>query len=196
MTWDTATWETTASTQVETLSSADVQLITQHSRPQTDNGSHYKLVTPYLDQLASQGMRFTDSYAGAPVCAPSRCTLITGLHSGHCTVRANGQFLTAKDASVASVLSKAGYDTAMFGKWGLGNINETDPSSNYNDPISKGFDYYYGQVNQENCHNYFPSFQWLGQKKVDIPRNSGASNTTCGYPDWTELSVGLVDPQN
>ena len=126
------------------------------------NGSHAKLATPNLVRMASEGMLFTDAYCGAPVCAPSRCTLMTGVHSGHCDVRANGQYLNRYTTTVATMLSDNGYDTALFGKWGLG----APQKSAQNDPVSKGFGTYYGQVNQANCHNYYPYMMWMGQKEV------------------------------
>ena len=70
---------------------------------------HGKLLTPNLDKMVEEGMSFTEAYAGAPVCAPSRCTLMTGRHSGHCTVRSNGPILGANDTCVASLMKKAGY---------------------------------------------------------------------------------------
>ena len=77
---------------------------------------------------------------------------MTGKHSGHCTVRSNGPYLVLNDTTIAAVLQKNGYDTAMVGKWGLGVEN----SSAMNDPVSKGFQSYVGQLDQNNCHNYYP----------------------------------------
>ena len=77
------------------------------------------LTTPYLDQLAAEGMRFTRSYSGSTVCAPSRCTLLTGRHTGKSTVRGNGKaLLKDSDTTVADLFKKAGYTTSNFGKWG------------------------------------------------------------------------------
>uniref|UniRef100_A0A7S4DKW1 Sulfatase N-terminal domain-containing protein n=1 Tax=Lotharella globosa TaxID=91324 RepID=A0A7S4DKW1_9EUKA len=156
---------------------------------------HGRLLTPNLDKLTKQGMRFTDAYAGAPVCAPSRCTLMTGRHSGHATVRSNGPILNTSDVTVANVLSDAGYDTALIGKWGLGDINTTG------DPGAKGFNYFFGQTDQANCHNYYPSFMYRNQDNVTIPENVGASDATCG-PDrekckwsgdlWTEEAIKFL----
>jgi arylsulfatase A-like enzyme len=84
--------------------------------------------TPVLDRMASEGMRFTQFYAGSTVCAPSRSVLMTGQHAGHTWVRGNGagaiQSLRAEDATVAEILHKAGYATALIGKWGLGDDEE------------------------------------------------------------------------
>ncbi|MBC8217090.1 MAG: sulfatase-like hydrolase/transferase, partial [Planctomycetes bacterium] len=77
--------------------------------------------TPNIDQLAEEGMKFTDHYAGSTVCAPSRCCLMTGLHTGHALIRANGNVpLRPSDVTVAELLKEAGYTTGIIGKWGLG----------------------------------------------------------------------------
>ena len=115
--------------------------------------------TPRLDRMAAEGMRFTDFYAGATVCAPSRCVLMTGLHLGHCTVRGNSsdpmrQSLKADDVTVAAMLKGAGYATGMTGKWGVG--EENTPGL----PHLQGFDFYFGYLNQHHAHNYYPEFLW------------------------------------
>ena len=80
-----------------------------------------RIQTPNLDRMAKQGLRFTDFYAGSTVCAPSRCTLMTGYHSGHSWIRGNGELpLRPTDVTMAQVLQKSGYKTGLFGKWGLG----------------------------------------------------------------------------
>jgi arylsulfatase A-like enzyme len=135
-----------------------------------------RLKTPNIDKLASESMMFTDAYAGAPVCAPSRCTLMTGRHTGHCTVRANDQSLNKTDVTVAQVLQKAGYTTALVGKWGLGSTNT--PGS----PNNKGFDHFFGYTSQENAHDYYPPFLWRNEKMVMFPENKNASSDSCGYP--------------
>ena len=82
-----------------------------------------EIKTPRLDKLASAGMRFTDFYAGSTVCAPSRCVLMTGYHTGHAFVRGNGRLpLRPEDITVAEVLKKKGYATGIIGKWGLGAV--------------------------------------------------------------------------
>lgn len=145
-----------------------------------NNNSHAKLQTPNLVTMANQGMLFTDAYCGAPVCAPSRCCLMTGFHSGHCDVRANGQFLNLNTTTIAKVLADNDYDTALFGKWGLGSQNNKQK----NDPVSKGFQNYIGQVNQENCHNYYPYMEWYNQTQFFIPENENATEQKCGEPDY------------
>src|SRR5260370_28980338 len=96
-----------------------------------------RIQTPNLDRLAAEGMRFTQCYAGSTVCAPSRCTLMTGLHTGHATIRGNALVpLRPEDVTVAEVLKSAGYATGLIGKWGLGEPGTTGI------PNRKGFDYF------------------------------------------------------
>lgn len=95
--------------------------------------------TPYLEQLASEGMRFTNYYAGSSLCSPSRASLLTGLHTGHTNVQWLGEPLGSDDYTVAQMLDRAGYDTAMIGKWHVANVN--DPSTL---PTGRGFDYAFG----------------------------------------------------
>jgi arylsulfatase A-like enzyme len=130
-----------------------------------------KIQTPNLDQLAKDGMRFTQSYAGSTVCAPSRCALMTGLHTGHCKVRGNGGSpngnvpLGKGDITVAELLKKQGYVTALVGKWGLGEQGSGGV------PTKKGFDFFYGYLNQTRAHNYYPPFLFRGETREPIPEN-------------------------
>ena len=126
-----------------------------------------QLQTPSIDTLAAQGMRFTQVYSGATVCAPSRCSLMTGMHTGNCTVRGNfgvsGRVpLNSGDETVAEVLEPAGYTSAVIGKWGLG---EPDTSGI---PNEQGFDYWYGYLNQHNAHDYYPTFLWEDDQQVPL----------------------------
>lgn len=118
-----------------------------------------EIQTPSLSKFAKEGMVFTRHYAGTAVCAPSRCVLMTGLHTGHCQIRGNQQArphgqvpLKAATLTVAEVLKKAGYTTGMIGKWGLG---ETGTEG---DPNTQGFDFFYGYTDQILAHNHFPEF--------------------------------------
>ncbi|MDF1812263.1 MAG: sulfatase-like hydrolase/transferase, partial [Verrucomicrobiales bacterium] len=96
------------------------------------------LQTPNLDQLAADGMKFSRHYAGSTVCAPSRCVLMTGLHTGHCRIRGNGMaLLKPEDFTVAELLKENGYVTGCFGKWGIGHPPPLD------DPNRNGFDQFY-----------------------------------------------------
>jgi arylsulfatase A-like enzyme len=125
--------------------------------------------TPNLDRMAQEGMRFLQFYAGAPVCAPSRASFITGLHQGHALIRGNTDVnnqrisLRPDDTTVAQVLKSAGYRTGVIGKWGLG---EPDTSGI---PNRKGFDYWFGYLNQNHAHNYYPDYLWRNEERVTIP---------------------------
>jgi arylsulfatase A-like enzyme len=128
--------------------------------------------TPHLDQMARQGMRFTQFYAGATVCAPSRSVLMTGQHHGRTRVRGNAgrtnpaaQALLPDDITVAQVLRQAGYRTALIGKWGLGDIGAAETGI----PTKQGFDEFFGFLSQVHAHNHFPDFLWNGQEKVTLP---------------------------
>ncbi len=120
--------------------------------------------TPELDRMASEGMRFTQFYAGSTVCAPSRCVLMVGQHTGRCSVRGNAdkvrQSLSDEDFTVAELLKQADYVTGVIGKWGLG--EEDTPGH----PNRQGFDYFYGYLNQTHAHNYYPEFLWRNDTKV------------------------------
>ncbi len=121
--------------------------------------------TPSIDKMASEGMRFTDCYAGSTVCAPSRCCLMTGYHTGHARVRGNKRHpLLPEDVTVAEILKQAGYTTGIVGKWGLG---EPDTSGI---PNRQGFDYWFGYLNQHRAHNYYPDFFWKNEERFFVKR--------------------------
>jgi arylsulfatase A-like enzyme len=114
-----------------------------------------RIKTPNLDALAAEGMRFTSFYAGSTVCAPSRCALMTGLHTGHAYVRGNATTaLRAEDRTVAEILKEAGYHTGLVGKWGLGNENSSGV------PQKKGFDDFIGYLDQTHAHDYYTDHIW------------------------------------
>ena len=128
-----------------------------------------KIKTPHLDRLATQGMRFLRHYAGSPVCAPSRCVLMTGRHPGHAEVRDNGEVkpegqrpISAQVPTIASLLKKEGYVTGAFGKWGLG-----FPGSE-GDPLEKGFDRFFGYNCQRHAHSYYPNYLWDDDKRIPL----------------------------
>ena len=127
-----------------------------------------KVKTPNLDKMAAQGMRFTQHYSGSTVCAPSRCALMTGLHTGHCQVRGNQEVkpegqMPMKSGTVAipTLLKKAGYVCGMFGKWGLGAPSSTS------DPM-EFFDEFYGYNCQRQAHTYYPGHLWHNRSKVNL----------------------------
>ena len=125
--------------------------------------------TPRLDQMARDGMRFTQFYAGCTVCAPSRSVLLTGQHTGHTWVRGNAggddtliQSLRDEDVTVAEVLKPSGYRTALIGKWGLGEVEQ--PGF----PLRQGFDYFFGYLSQVHAHNYYPEFLYRNDQRVPL----------------------------
>jgi arylsulfatase A-like enzyme len=125
-----------------------------------------QIQTPRIDRLAAQGLRFLDCYAGSTVCAPSRCCLMTGVHTGHARVRGNALVpLEEADVTVAEMLHDAGYATGIVGKWGLG---EPETSGI---PTRQGFDYWFGYLNQRNAHNYYPEYLWRNTKKYPLSGN-------------------------
>jgi arylsulfatase A-like enzyme len=127
-----------------------------------------KFSTPNIDRLASEGLRFTDHYSGSTVCAPTRCSLMTGLHTGHTYVRGNrevqpeGQAAMPADiVTIPRLLKQAGYATGAFGKWGLG-----APGS-ASDP-AKHFDLFYGYNCQRQAHSYYPDHLWKNEERVEL----------------------------
>lgn len=142
-----------------------------------------RIQTPNIDKLASEGVKFLNHYAGTSVCAPSRCSLMTGLTTGHCQIRGNIQWkpygqmpLKENTVTVASVLKNAGYKTALIGKWGLG-VEGTS-----GDPLKQGFDYYFGYLCQVLAHNHCPGFLMENDKKVYLGNKVIHMDTT----HWTK----------
>ncbi len=128
--------------------------------------------TPNLDQMAAEGMRFTDHYSGHTVCRPSRLVLWTGQHVGHTGLTGNRpRSLTGMELTVAQRLKKAGYVTGGVGKWALGNVDEPSEINNAGHPNNNGFDYWFGYLNQGNAHNFYPPFLWENRKQVVMPGN-------------------------
>lgn len=128
--------------------------------------------TPNIDALCSSAVRFTQAYAAAPESAPSRCSLLTGLHTGHSSVRINSSArgqdnLLDSDITIAEVLRGAGYNTAFIGKWGVG-IQGTEGV-----PYKQGFNYAFGFYDQTEAHTYIPDYMFENERRVDYPENSG-----------------------
>lgn len=120
-----------------------------------------RIKTPNLDRMAAEGMRFTQFYAGAPVCAPSRCVLMTGIHNGHGYIRGNAKTnLRPEDVTLAEVFKPAGYTTGLIGKWGLGHEGSEGV------PTRQGFDYFFGYLDQTHAHNYYPTFLLRNEARV------------------------------
>jgi arylsulfatase A len=130
--------------------------------------------TPHLDRMAAEGTRYLQGYSGTTVCAPSRSVLMTGLHTGHCPIRANREVqpegqkpLPEGTITVARILKDAGYATAACGKWGMG-MFDTSGS-----PLKLGFDHFYGYNCQRHAHSYFPTYLYKDDQRFDLPGNDG-----------------------
>lgn len=152
--------------------------------------------TPNIDDLVQKGMLFTQHYAGCTVIAPSRSSLMTGLHTGHTFIRGNedvnpeGQFpLPANTFTLAKMLQKAGYVTGAFGKWGLGYPGSTG------DPNKMGFDEFYGYNCQKLAHNSYPYYSWHNQSKVILHGNDGFKKEQYA-PDLVQQQVLHFIEQN
>ena len=136
--------------------------------------------TPNLDKLAAEGMKLTQHYAGSPVCAPSRCVLMTGRHPGHAFVRDNreigswysfqGQIpIPTNEPCLAAALKSAGYVTGAFGKWGLGGVGSSG------DPLKHGFDQFFGFNDQRQAHNYYPQYLNDNESRFMLTGNKNVS---------------------
>jgi arylsulfatase A-like enzyme len=135
--------------------------------------------TPHLDRMAAEGLRFTQVYAGSPVCAPTRNALMTGQHSGHITRRGNRAThrpdlpfaqqelvpLRDEDYTIGEMMKAAGYTTGMIGKWGLGNPGTTGT------PDRQGFDHYFGYLDQVHAHDYYTTYLMRNGDTLAIPEN-------------------------
>lgn len=135
--------------------------------------------TPNIDRLAKEGMFFTRHYSGSPVCAPSRSTLLTGLHTGHTPIRGNSEVqpegqlpLSDSIQTLSKIFQGAGYVTGAFGKWGLGMNGTTGQPSN------QGFDSFYGYLCQRYAHRYYPAYLWDNQEKEELPGNDWTNKVT------------------
>jgi arylsulfatase A len=130
--------------------------------------------TPNLDRMAREGTRYTQGYCGTTVCAPSRTSLMTGLHMGHSPIRANREVqpegqkpLPAGTFTVAKLLKSEGYATAAIGKWGMGMFDSTGS------PLKVGFDHFFGYNCQRHAHSYFPTYLYNDDRRVELPGNDG-----------------------
>lgn len=153
--------------------------------------------TPRLDEMARGGMRFTQHYSGAPVCAPSRSVLMTGLHMGHTTIRGNfgrgpgGENvripLRAEDVTVAEIMKQAGYTTGVFGKWGLGEDGTAGV------PNAQGFDRFFGYLNQAAAHSYYPDFLWRNRRKVPLAANRDGRRGQYSHDLIADSSIAFIE---
>ncbi len=149
--------------------------------------------TPSLDRLATEGMRFTQHYSGATVCAPSRAALMTGLHTGHTFIRGNkpvepeGQYPIPDSAvTVAELLQDAGYVTGAVGKWGLG-APETEGV-----PNRQGFDHFFGYNCQREAHSYYPDHLWRDETRIELPENAGGGRGQYSHDLLTEDALAFI----
>jgi arylsulfatase A-like enzyme len=128
--------------------------------------------SPNLDRMAAEGITFMNMFAGSPVCAPTRCNFLTGKHSGHASIRANGGGtpLRAEEATIASVLKPLGYATGGFGKWGCGGRDSTGV------PEKHGFDVFFGYYDQVHAHTYYPPYLIRNSEEIPLAGNKGLSS--------------------
>ncbi len=157
-----------------------------------------KIKTPILDQMAKEGMIFTRHYAGSTVCGPSRASLMTGMHTGHSTVRENPRWTTSgkpvdisdNDITVAEELKRADYRTAIVGKWGLAeNLDEGKPNK-------QGFDYFYGFNKHGTAHHYYPEKIWENDTQMNIEGNVMMDKIGKYSQDlFTEKALNFLDKQ-
>ncbi len=157
--------------------------------------------TPNLDKFAKEGLQFTQCYSGSTVCAPSRSTLLTGMHSGHTTVRGNRSKtwgarllggkgnvpLKSEDVTIPEVLKIAGYFTGMTGKWGLGEPNTTG------EPKTQGFDDWFGYLNHARAHNHYPDYLWHNQKKVMLAGNKNGRKEQLSHEMFTDFALNFIE---
>lgn len=145
-------------------------------------GSQF-IQTPNLDRMAENGIRFTQHYSGSTVCAPSRSTLMTGMHTGHTYIRGNGDIsLTDSIVVLPELLKSAGYRTGLIGKWGLGE-EKTEGM-----PTKQGFDFFFGFLNQIRAHNYYPDYVWKNEEKVFLSNEV----KICDKEDYYAYNIGSV----
>lgn len=153
-----------------------------------------RINTPNIDRLAAEGMRFTQHYAGSPICAPSRCVLMTGKHTGQAYVRFNRQVkpfgqlpLPEAEITVAELLKTKGYVNGMVGKWGLGTENTSG------DPLRQGFDLFYGYLDQVEAHNYYPEYLWRNHKKEYLGNEVQYMDSTAWHGGAASITTKKVN---
>ena len=144
------------------------------------------LKTPRIDRMAAEGMKFSNHYSGSAMCAPTRSCLLTGMHTGHTRVRRNGDIpLLPGDVTFGEMLQDAGYVTGVIGKWGVGNEGSTGV------PWKKGFDFWFGYLDQTNAHTYYPPFMWRNDAKEFYPDNQ-TKRTFYSHDLMTDEALGFI----
>ena len=150
--------------------------------------------TPRLDQMAREGLRFTDHYAGHTVCRPSRLVFLTGKHTGHTAIAGNNMHVLPKGSvTVTSLLKQAGYVTGGTGKWALGDVGTNGH------PNKQGFDFFYGYLDQSAAHDYYPEHLYRNEKAERLPgnvnsgqRNVSSKKVTYAHTRITEEALGFI----
>jgi arylsulfatase A-like enzyme len=146
-----------------------------------------KIKTPNLDRLAAEGIRFTQCYAGTTVCAPSRSCLMTGQHTGHTRIRGNDAYpLRTEDVTIAEVLKKAGYQTGLIGKWGLGLQGTTGAASR------KGFEEFFGFASQTQAHDYYPTNICRNESLLLIDANTNNQKRVYIHDQFTRAATNFI----
>jgi len=147
-----------------------------------------KIATPHIDRLATEGLRFTQAYAGCSVCAPCRSVLMTGYHMGHTPVRANMGAVPLFDAdrTVAEELKSGGYATGCFGKWGLGE----DGSEGV--PYKQGFDEFFGYLHQVHAHFYYPEYLWENDRKFVLEGNADGGRGRYAHDEIVDRALDYL----
>lgn len=154
-----------------------------------------KIKTPHLDKLAANGMRFTRFYAGSAVCAPSRAALLTGVNTAHGHIRelsawtdsGNPVDLKDEEITIAEELKRAGYATAIIGKWGM------EEGAGTGMPNKQGFDYFYGYKTHTEAHHYYPPYLWENGNKIELKNNITAEKKgEYSNDDFTNRALGFI----
>jgi arylsulfatase len=152
--------------------------------------------TPNIDRMAAGGMKFTHFYAGEAVCAPSRCVLMTGKHTGHAAIRNNVQAkkgeegqqpMPADEVAVAEVLKGKGYTTGAMGKWGLGMWDT--PGS----PLKQGFDHFFGYNCQAHAHSHYPTYLYRDGRRFELPGNNGKTGDTFSHDLFEQEALKFLN---
>jgi arylsulfatase A-like enzyme len=151
---------------------------------------HAIIKTPNIDRLATQGMLFTNGYSGSTVCSPSRVSLMTGRDTSRLASPANDLQLQPGDRTIAHVLSEAGYNTALFGKFGIGTrFGATDP-------MAMGFQHWVGVMHNIEAHRQHPTFVYRDNEVTFVPGNIGGAKGTYAQRLFTDAALEYLDRQD
>jgi len=157
---------------VESAKKPNIIIILADDLSYQDVGAYgqQSIKTPHIDRLATSGVRFTQAYSASPVCASSRCSLLTGLHSGHSEIRDNGSIigplpLSESALTIVDLLKENGYQCGFIGKWGLGGVDTSGA------PWNQGFNYSFGFLDQLRAHTYYPEYLWENDQQIRYPTN-------------------------